>query len=122
MKVEAGVEVQLMLTDGALLRDALTRSTAYPLIVDRPLALAGAWYELFPRSQGAKYDPEIGQWVSGTLRTAAEDLPRIAGMGFDVVYLTPVHPIGSTYRKGRNNSLYADQGDPGSPYAIGSPA
>ena len=104
------------------LRDAVTRSPSYPLVVERPLALAGAWYELFPRSQGAKYDHDRASWTSGTLRTAADDLPRIAGMGFDVVYLTPVHPIGATHRKGRNNSLYAEQGDPGSPYAIGSPA
>ena len=104
------------------LRDLVTRSPAYPLTVDRPLALAGSWYELFPRSQGAKYDPAAGKWQSGTLRTAALDLPRIAGMGFDVVYLTPVHPIGETHRKGPNNSLFADLGDPGSPYAIGSPA
>ena len=78
--------------------------------------------EIGVRSQGAQYDPAAGKWKSGTLRTAALDLPRIAGMGFDVVYLTPVHPIGETYRKGPNNSLFADLGDPGSPYAIGSPA
>jgi starch synthase (maltosyl-transferring) len=104
------------------LRESVTRSAAYPLTVDRPLALAGSWYELFPRSQGAKFDPAAGKWASGTLRTAALDLPRIAGMGFDVVYLTPIHPIGETHRKGPNNSLFADLGDPGSPYAIGSPA
>ena len=62
-----------------------------------------------------------GQWRSGTLRTAAERLRAIAGMGFDVVYLTPIHPIGTTARKGQNNSLDAKKGDPGSPYAIGSP-
>lgn len=102
-------------------RELVTSSRAYPLRVERPLALAGAWYEIFPRSHGATHDPETGEWRSGTLRTAAEDLPRIAGMGFDVVYLTPIHPIGTTYRKGRNNSLDAQPGDPGSPYAIGSP-
>ena len=57
----------------------MTRSPAYPLTVDRPLALAGSWYELFPRSQGAKYDPTAGKWVSGTLRTAALDLPGSPG-------------------------------------------
>nr|WP_205687528.1 alpha-1,4-glucan--maltose-1-phosphate maltosyltransferase [Cellulomonas endophytica] len=102
------------------LRELVTASPAYPLRVDRPLSLFGSWYELFPRSHGATYDEESGTWRSGTLRTAAEELPRIAGMGFDVVYLTPVHPIGTTHRKGRNNSLEALPGDPGSPYAIGS--
>ncbi len=103
------------------LRDLVSPSPAYPLLVDRPLALAGAWYEMFPRSHGAHVDPTTKTWVSGTLRTAAEELPRIAAMGFDVVYLTPIHPIGTTFRKGRNNALEAAPGDPGSPYAIGSP-
>ena len=102
-------------------RDLVSPSPTYPLVVDRPLALTGAWYEIFPRSIGATYDDATGTWSTGTLRTAAEDLPRIAGLGFDVVYLTPVHPIGTTHRKGRNNTLDARPGDPGSPYAIGSP-
>jgi starch synthase (maltosyl-transferring) len=102
------------------LRDLVSPSPTYPLVVDRPLALAGAWYEIFPRSIGATYDDATGTWTSGTLRTAAEDLPRIADLGFDVVYLTPIHPIGTTHRKGRNNTLDARPGDPGSPYAIGS--
>lgn len=104
------------------LRDLVYPSADYPLVVHRQLALAGSWYELFPRSHGAHVDPETGRWVSGTLRTAAEQLPRIASMGFDVVYLTPIHPIGTTFRKGRNNTLVAEPGDPGSPYAIGSAA
>ncbi|WP_412175768.1 alpha-1,4-glucan--maltose-1-phosphate maltosyltransferase [Cellulomonas sp. SG140] len=104
------------------LRDLVSPSADYPLVVHRQLALAGSWYELFPRSHGAHVDPETGRWVSGTLRTAAEQLPRIASMGFDVVYLTPIHPIGTTFRKGRNNTLVAEPGDPGSPYAIGSAA
>jgi starch synthase (maltosyl-transferring) len=103
------------------LRDYVTTSATYPLVVDRPLALAGAWYEIFPRSEGATFDHETKQWRSGTFRTAAHRLPAIAGMGFDVVYLTPIHPIGTTFRKGRNNSLTPVPGDPGSPYAIGSP-
>lgn len=102
-------------------RELVSPSPTYPLVVDRPLALAGAWYEIFPRSIGATYDDATGTWATGTLRTAAEDLPRIAGLGFDVVYLTPIHPIGTTHRKGRNNTLDAKPGDPGSPYAIGSP-
>lgn len=104
------------------LRDLVSPSADYPLVVHRQLAMAGSWYELFPRSNGAHVDPETGRWVSGTLRTAAEQLPRIASMGFDVVYLTPIHPIGTTFRKGRNNTLVAEPGDPGSPYAIGSAA
>jgi starch synthase (maltosyl-transferring) len=103
------------------LRDFVTVSPTYPLVVDRPLALTGAWYEMFPRSEGATFDDETKQWRSGTLRTAARRLPAIAAMGFDVVYLIPIHPIGTTFRKGRNNSLTPVPGDPGSPYAIGSP-
>ena len=104
------------------LRDMLSPSGAYPLLVERELALAGAWYEIFPRSEGAVRDPLTGRWRSGTLRTAAQRLPAIARMGFDVVYLTPIHPIGTTARKGPNNTLGAGPEDPGSPYAIGSPA
>jgi len=103
------------------LRDAVSPSAAYPLRVDRTLALAGAWYEFFPRSAGAWQDPTSGRWRSGTLRTATQELDRIASMGFDVVYLTPIHPIGTTNRKGPNNSLTAGPHDPGSPYGIGSP-
>jgi starch synthase (maltosyl-transferring) len=103
------------------LRDHLSPSRTYPLKVVRERALAGAWYEVFPRSIGASFSPERG-WRSGTLQTAAEGIDRIAAMGFDVLYLTPVHPIGTTFRKGRNNALQALPGDPGSPYAIGSPA
>lgn len=102
------------------LRDLLESSRTYPLRVDRERALYGSWYEIFPRSIGA-YKDQDGHWHSGTLRTAAADLPRIAAMGFDVAYLTPVHPIGTTFRKGRNNSLEATPEDPGSPYGIGSP-
>ncbi len=103
------------------LRDYVSPSTAYPLLVERERALYGAWYEMFPRSEGAVQDPETGTWTSGTLRTAAKRLPAIARMGFDVVYLTPIHPIGTTARKGPNNTLDAGPDDPGSPYAIGSP-
>ncbi|WP_374970047.1 alpha-1,4-glucan--maltose-1-phosphate maltosyltransferase [Terrabacter sp. BE26] len=103
------------------LREFVSSSPAYTLHVERERALYGAWYEIFPRSEGAHRDEKTGEWVSGTFRTAAERLPAIADMGFDVVYLTPIHPIGTTARKGRNNSLAAQPGDPGSPYAIGSP-
>ncbi len=103
------------------LRVHVSPSTDYPLLVERERALYGAWYEIFPRSEGAVQDPDTGEWTSGTLRTAAQRLPAIAGMGFDVVYLTPIHPIGTTARKGPNNTLHAGPHDPGSPYAIGSP-
>jgi starch synthase (maltosyl-transferring) len=104
------------------LRDLLTRSPTLPVQVDRERALYGSWYEFFPRSEGAQVDPAGRKPpVSGTLRTAAKRLDAIATMGFDVVYLPPVHPIGTTFRKGRNNALIAQEGDPGSPWAIGSP-
>jgi starch synthase (maltosyl-transferring) len=92
----------------------LTRSAVHPLTVDRPLARASAWYEMVPRSQSAV----AGQ--HGTLADCIARLPEIAALGFDVLYLTPIHPIGTTNRKGRNNSLKAEPRDPGSPYAIGS--
>lgn len=103
------------------LQELLSRSADFPVNVDRERALVGSWYEIFPRSIGAKYHKKTDTWTSGTLRTAAAGLPRIAEMGFDVIYLTPIHPIGITNRKGRNNTLVAKPGDPGSPYAIGSP-
>ncbi|TQM70631.1 alpha-1,4-glucan:maltose-1-phosphate maltosyltransferase [Actinomadura hallensis] len=104
------------------LRDLLTLGDWYPLIVHRQRALFSAWYEFFPRSEGARIDP-LGRRgpTSGTLRTAAKRLPAIADMGFDVVYLPPIHPIGTTSRKGPNNTLDAGPYDPGSPWAIGSP-
>ncbi len=86
-----------------------------PLMVDRELARFSAWYELFPRSQGR--DPTHPTPTS--LRDAEWRLPQIAAMGFDVVYLPPIHPIGRTNRKGRNNAVRAQRGDPGSPWAIG---
>jgi len=103
------------------LRDLVTRSGRLPVLVDRARALYGSWYELFPRSEGVQFDP-MGRRepVSGTLRTAARRLEAVADMGFDVVYLPPVHPIGTTFRKGRNNTLEAKAGDPGSPWAIGA--
>jgi starch synthase (maltosyl-transferring) len=104
------------------LRDLVSASRPLPLQVDRPRALFGSWYEFFPRSEGAQIDPTGRRApVSGTLRTAAERLPAIAEMGFDVVYLPPVHPIGRAFRKGPNNTLEAGPHDVGSPWAIGSP-
>jgi len=104
------------------LRDLLTRTESFPLIVHRERALFSSWYEFFPRSEGAVLDQTHRRKPQpGTLRTAAKRLDAIADMGFDVVYLPPVHPIGSTARKGQNNTLIAGPGDPGSPWAIGSP-
>ncbi|WP_406302951.1 alpha-1,4-glucan--maltose-1-phosphate maltosyltransferase [Streptomyces sp. NBC_00885] len=102
------------------LRELVTASRPLTLIVERRRALFGSWYELFPRSEGAIVT-EGAPPVSGTFRTAAERLPAVAAMGFDVVYLPPVHPIGTTYRKGPNNTLSPGAHDVGVPWAIGSP-
>lgn len=95
-------------------RPHLTRSLTYELDVERPLAEFASWYELFPRSES----PTPGR--HGTFADVHRRLPEIAAMGFDVLYFPPIHPIGRTHRKGRNNSLQAGEGEPGSPYAIGS--
>jgi starch synthase (maltosyl-transferring) len=101
------------------LRELVSASRPLPLQVERERALFGSWYELFPRSEGAVVRPGEPP-RSGTFRTAAERLPAVAAMGFDVVYLPPVHPIGTAFRKGPNNSLSAGPDDVGSPWAIGS--
>jgi starch synthase (maltosyl-transferring) len=100
------------------LRELLTRGEQYGVWVDRPLARFSAWYEMFPRSTGGR--DGRGNAVHGTFATASKALPRIAKMGFDVVYLPPIHPIGKVHRKGRNNSVTAAPKDVGSPWAIGS--
>ncbi|MFG3514898.1 alpha-1,4-glucan--maltose-1-phosphate maltosyltransferase [Streptomyces bobili] len=96
-------------------RELVTESESLPLQVERERALYGSWYEFFPRSEGTPERPH------GTFRTAARRLPAIAAMGFDVVYLPPIHPIGTTFRKGRNNTLDPGPEDVGVPWAIGSP-
>jgi starch synthase (maltosyl-transferring) len=101
------------------LRELVTIAGPYPLYADRPRALFSSWYELFPRSEGASYE-KTGQVVSGTFRTAAQRLDAVATMGFDVVYLPPIHPIGEVNRKGPNNTMDPGPDDPGSPWAIGS--
>lgn len=163
----AGARLAAALTaevDAALgrhpLRELVTASRPHPLVVERRRALYGSWYELFPRSEGARWSqdarreepapakparkpraaktaaaatsakkraavraevpPPSPRLVSGTFRTAAERLPAVAAMGFDVVYLPPVHPIGTAHRKGPNNSLTPGPDDPGVPWAIGS--
>ncbi|WP_223695214.1 alpha-1,4-glucan--maltose-1-phosphate maltosyltransferase [Leifsonia poae] len=97
-----------------------TLSETRSVLAERTRAGVGSWYEFFPRSEGAKRLAD-GSWKSGTFRSAAKRLPEIAAMGFDVVYLPPIHPIGRSYRKGPNNTLEAGPHDPGSPWAIGSP-
>lgn len=120
---EQDLKVAVALADG--LADAMrshadrASSTFYrhtlSVMVERPRARYGAWYELFPRSAGS--DPSR----SGTFGDVIERLPDLAAMGFDVLYLPPIHPIGRTHRKGRNNALAAAPSDPGSPWAIGGP-
>ncbi len=97
-------------------RDRTRDAKEYAVIVDREHARFAAWYELFPRSLG----PEPGR--HGTFRDAAARLPAIAALGFDVVYLPPIHPIGTSHRKGPNGTTTAGPNDPGSPWAIGSAA
>jgi starch synthase (maltosyl-transferring) len=95
------------------IRSDLTRSAVFPLVADRPLARFSAWYEIFPRSQSAVAGRH------GTFDDVIGRLPEIAALGFNVLYLTPIHPIGRINRNGKNNSLSAGPDDPGSPYAIG---
>ncbi|GAA1813377.1 alpha-1,4-glucan--maltose-1-phosphate maltosyltransferase [Agromyces neolithicus] len=97
-----------------------TDSPEHTILVERRRAGVGSWYEFFPRSEGAKQRKD-GRWKSGTFRTAAKRLDEVAAMGFDVVYLPPIHPIGVTNRKGPNNTLTPGPNDPGSPWAIGGP-
>lgn len=91
----------------------------YPIRADRERALTGAWYEFFPRSEGAVKNTD-GTITSGTFVSATKRLPAVAAMGFDVLYLPPIHPIGVSHRKGPNNSLTAGPNDPGVPWAIGN--
>ncbi len=102
------------------IREHVTVSEPYPLLVERHLAGRGSWYEFFPRSEGAVRNHETGEWTSGTFRTAAQRLDAVAGMGFDIIYMPPIHPIGTQHRKGPNNTLLAGPHDPGSPWAIGA--
>ncbi|WP_327288620.1 alpha-1,4-glucan--maltose-1-phosphate maltosyltransferase [Streptomyces sp. NBC_01198] len=102
------------------LRELVSASRPLPLHVERQRALFGSWYEFFPRSEGAVVQQGAPP-QHGTFRTAAQRLPAVAAMGFDVVYLPPIHPIGAAFRKGPDNTLTAGPDDVGSPWAIGSP-
>ncbi|ABE49687.1 alpha amylase, catalytic region [Methylobacillus flagellatus KT] len=95
-------------------RDFVVRSRDFPLRIDRKAAAFSSWYEMFPRSQSGDASRH------GTFDDVMRRLPAIRAMGFDTLYFPPIHPIGRLNRKGRNNSLQAQPGDPGSPYAIGA--
>ncbi|MEW2384559.1 alpha-1,4-glucan--maltose-1-phosphate maltosyltransferase [Micromonospora sp. NPDC047707] len=101
-------------------RELVTTGDGYRLWVDRKRALFSAWYEFFPRSEGAIPATVDTPARSGTFATAAERLPGVAAMGFDILYLPPIHPVGRINRKGRNNTLVAGPDDVGSPWAIGA--
>ena len=101
------------------LRRLVTSTQHFPIRADHERALVGSWYEFFPRSEGAKLASD-GTVTSGTFKTAELRLPAVAAMGFDILYLPPVHPIGSKFRKGKNNTLTPTATDPGVPWAIGN--
>ncbi|MET1007253.1 MAG: maltotransferase domain-containing protein, partial [Propionibacteriaceae bacterium] len=101
-------------------RELVSPSPDYPIFCDRARALFGSWYEFFPRSQGAAWDEENQRWISGTFDSSHERLEAAAQMGFDVIYLPPIHPIGTSFRKGPNNTMTPGPADPGSPWAIGA--
>ena len=103
------------------IREFVSAYGPFPVKVERERALYGSWYEFFPRSEGAVQKKD-GTWTSGTFKTATKRLPAVADMGFNVLYLPPIHPIGATFRKGPNNTLTPGPQDPGSPWAIGSSA
>jgi starch synthase (maltosyl-transferring) len=120
VRLAAGLDVEVRAELAANpIRELVSKSPAYLLRVSRRRALTGAWYEFFPRSIGATQAPD-GTWTSGTFATATRHLDYVASMGFDVVYLPPVHPIGRVNRKGRNNTMDPGPNDPGSPWGIGS--
>lgn len=102
------------------LRDGISPSQPQRFKVERPKSSFAAWYQFFPRSEGATIDPNTGKIIQGTLKTSMAGLERAAAEGFDIVYLPPVFPIGVTNRKGRNNTLVTGPDDPGSPFGIGS--
>ncbi|HLL69672.1 MAG TPA: alpha-1,4-glucan--maltose-1-phosphate maltosyltransferase [Micromonosporaceae bacterium] len=101
-------------------RELVTASAPYPIWTDRQRAQFSAWYEFFPRSEGAVLGSDGTPTRPGTFRTAIGRLQGVADMGFDVLYLPPIHPIGRTSRKGKNNALVAAKDDVGSPWAIGA--
>ena len=114
-RIECALDPALLaIIDFPLEEAERTRSAAFEIIVDREVASFGAWYEMFPRSQTNNPSKH------GTFADAAGRLPDLADLGFDVIYLPPIHPIGRTHRKGPNNSRTSTPGDVGSPWAIGA--
>ena len=100
------------------IRRFVTTSKQFPIRVEPTRALVGAWYEFFPRSEGAVRNSD-GSITPGTFKSAIKRLPAVAEMGFDILYLPPIHPIGKSFRKGKNNTLNPIASDPGVPWAIG---
>jgi starch synthase (maltosyl-transferring) len=118
-RVDPALDLAPLLWDHPV-RELVTAGDECRLWVDRPRALFSAWYEFFPRSEGAIPATVDAPARSGTFATAMDRLPGVAAMGFDVLYLPPIHPIGRVNRKGRNNALTAGPDDVGSPWAIGA--
>jgi|SRR5579884_244793 len=114
--LSASGELEVLMATYADRSDATQFSPAPHVIVERPVALFGAWYEFFPRSAEGRGDR------GSTLRDCLPRVDDAKSMGFDVIYFPPIHPIGHTNRKGRNNSIICEPGDPGVPWAIGSEA
>ena len=104
------------------IRSLVTLSREFEINCERKLAGVGAWYEFFPRSEGAQFDEANKTWTSGTFKTAGNRLAAVKEMGFDILYMPPIHPIGVAHRKGPNNTLVVGPQDPGSPWAIGGSA
>jgi starch synthase (maltosyl-transferring) len=116
LRVSRDAGLRSMVARAAPRRDLTRHDREYEVVVERPRARFAAWYECFPRSQGRM------PACHGTFADVIGRLPDIQAMGFDVLYLPPIHPIGRAHRKGRNNALVAGPDDPGSPWAIGGPA
>ena len=106
---------------GEFSKELISKSLRYPITVERERSLVGSWYEFFPRSEGAIRNSD-GSITSGTFKSAAKRIPEVAEMGFDVLYIPPIHPIGISHRKGKNNSLTATETDPGVPWGVGNSA
>jgi starch synthase (maltosyl-transferring) len=121
-RLNAALEAGLtQLAERNPLRGLESHSPEVQILCERKLAGSGSWYEFFPRSEGAVKKAD-GSFTSGNFKTAVKSLARVQAMGFDVLYLPPIHPIGASHRKGPNNTLTAGPNDPGSPWAIGSSA
>jgi starch synthase (maltosyl-transferring) len=118
-RVSVALDLEQLLWDYPV-RRLVTTTRSYAIWVDRQRALFSSWYEFFPRSEGAEVAPDGSPVKHGTFATAAGRIPAVAAMGFDVLYLPPIHPIGRVNRKGRNNTLVPAPTDVGSPWAIGS--